>query len=111
MLATCITDEVLIRLFQRHFPDPVSALLRLEKHLASIPLSFNLKAQLRELSFPPQPGLANGVPSFIYYFLPHSGWGSDKQVPTNPLDANFVKGTDGISLNLRSEEHTSELQS
>jgi hypothetical protein len=100
MLATCITDEVLIRLFQRHFPDPVSALLRLEKHLASIPLSFNLKAQLRELSFPPQPGLANGVPSFIYYFLPDSGWGSDKQVPTNPLDANFVKGTDGISLNL-----------
>jgi hypothetical protein len=100
MLATCLTDEVLIRLFQRHFPDPVSALLRLERHLAAIPLSFSLKAQLRELSFPPQPGLPNGAPSFIYYFLPDSGWGSDKQVPTNPLDANFVKATDGISLNL-----------
>ena len=100
MLATCITDEMLVRLFQRHFADHVAALLRLERHLASIPLSFNLKTQLRELPYPPTPGHPNGVPSLIYYFLPDSGWGSDKQVPANPLDPNFVKATDGIGLNL-----------
>jgi hypothetical protein len=100
MFSTFIADEVLIRLFQRHFADTVAALLRLDRHLASIPLSFNLKTQLREMVYSPMQGLPNGLPSFIYYFLPDSGWGSDNQAPANPLDAAFVKTTDGISLNL-----------
>lgn len=94
------SDELLIRLFQRHFADPVAALLRLEKHLTSIQLPFDLKRQLRELPYPPQPGLPYGLPSFIYYYVPNSGWGSHKPMPQDPLDVNFVYATDGIGLNL-----------
>jgi hypothetical protein len=99
MLATFQADEVLIRLFQRHFSDPVTALLRLERHLTAVPLSFDLKAQVREMDYPAMPGLPDGMPSFIYYYLPNSGWGSNNPVPVDPLDASFVKCSDGALLN------------
>lgn len=100
MLSTCATDEMLCRLFQRHFPDPVSALLRLEKHLAAVPLSFDVRKQLRELEFRPHAGCPDGSPSLIYYFLPKSGWGSNNPAPANPLHADFVYATDGLCLNM-----------
>ena len=93
-------DQVLIRLFERHFADPVAALRRLEKHLAEVPLPFNLNLQLRELTYPPQPDFPNGLPSFIYYFLPGTGWGSQNPFPGDPLHPDFVKAADGVSLNL-----------
>lgn len=96
----CVSDELLVRLFQRHFVDPASALIRLEKHLAAIRLPFDLKAKLRELTYPPQPMLPNGFQSSIYYYVPNSGWGSGKKSSTNPLDINFVYSGDGIGLNL-----------
>src|SRR5579872_3098087 len=64
------TDQMLTRLFARHFDDPVAALKRLEKYFAAIPQPFDLHAQLRELAYPAQPGLPEGLPSLIYYFLP-----------------------------------------
>jgi hypothetical protein len=45
-----VADERLIRLFQRHFDDPVAALRRLDRHLANVELSFDFKTQLRELT-------------------------------------------------------------
>lgn len=93
-------DELLIRLFQRHFTDPVAALRRLDSHLASVSLPFDLKAQLRELPFPPQPGLPDGMPSCIYYFVPNSRRGSDRPAPDDPLHPSFVNACDGIGLNL-----------
>ncbi|HEY5042317.1 MAG TPA: hypothetical protein VIK53_09970 [Verrucomicrobiae bacterium] len=100
MSNTNISDELLVRLFQRHFPDAASAVLRLENHLAAIPLLFDFKTKLREVKFIPQPALPNGMPSFIYYFVPNSGWGSDQKVSANLLDTNFVKACDGVGLNL-----------
>jgi hypothetical protein len=98
--ATARSDELLLRLFGRHFDDAVAALLRFDKHLINISLPFDLRAQLREIPHPPQPRLPNGLASFIYYYVPNSGWGSQNPFPTDPLDDNFVYSSDGIGLNL-----------
>jgi hypothetical protein len=95
-----VNDELVIRLFQRHFDDPVATLRRLDAHLASVDLPFDLKAQLRELIYPPQPGLPDGLPSFIYYFVPDSHRGSAQSNPETPLHPAFLRTTDGIGLNL-----------
>jgi len=95
-----MSDQLLIRLFQRHFADPVTALRRLDAHLASVSLPFDLRAQLRELPFPPQPGLPNGIPSCIYYFVPNSRRGSNQATSEDPLHPSFINACDGIGLNL-----------
>jgi hypothetical protein len=95
-----LDTEILARLFERHFDDPVSAVIRLETHLKSVRLPFDLHGQLREMCFPPQRNWPNGRPSWIYYFLPNSGYGSNLAYPTDPLDANFVRTADGFCLNM-----------
>jgi hypothetical protein len=95
-----VNDELLIRLFHRHFADPASALRRLDEHLASVKLPFDLKTQLRELHFPPQRSLPKGLPSFIYYFVPNSRRGTDQPVSDDPLHPSFLNACDGIGLNL-----------
>jgi hypothetical protein len=94
-----VSDELLIRLFRRHFVDPVSALRRLDAHLTSVELPFDLNAQLREISIPPQPGLPNGAPSIIHYYVPNCGRGSDQPIHEDPLHHSFVNVCDGIGLN------------
>jgi hypothetical protein len=93
-----VKDELLIRLFQRHFADPVAAVRRLDAHLVSVELPFDFHTQLRELAYPPQPGMPNGMPSFIYYFVPNSRRGTDQ--PTEKDPRSFVNAADGIGLNL-----------
>jgi hypothetical protein len=78
----------------------VVALRRLDAHLASVELPFDLKAQLRELPYPPQPGMPNGLPSFIYYFVPNSRRGTDQLMPGDPLHPSFINACDGVGLNL-----------
>ena len=95
-----MNDELLIRLFQRHFTDPVAALRRLDAHLVTVELPFDFKAQLRELPWPPQPGLPNGFPSVIYYFVPNTRRGTDQPTNVDPLHPSFVNACDGIGLNL-----------
>jgi hypothetical protein len=95
-----MNDELLHRLFQRHLDDPDSALHRLNEYLAVIDLPFDLKGQLRELQFPPQPSLPNGMPSFIYYFVPGSRRGTDQRIHPLPLHPSFLNSGDGIGLNL-----------
>ena len=95
-----MNDELLIRLFQRHFADPVAAIRRLDAHLAAVELPFDFSAQLRELAYPPQPGLPNGMPSLIYYFVPNSRRGTDQPAKEDPLHPSFVNASDGVGLNL-----------
>jgi hypothetical protein len=95
-----MNDALLIRVFHRHYADSVAAVRRLDAHLMSAKLPFDLHAQLRELHYPPQPGLPNGMPSFIYYFVPNSGRGTDQPVKGDPLHPSFVNAADGIGLNL-----------
>lgn len=112
-----MSDELLIRLFRRHFGNPTAALLRLDSHLATVQLPFDLKRQLRELTYPPQPGLPDGMPSRIQYFVPNSIGGTAQATPGDPLDPSFVRGGDGIGLNfgcpvrlLRALDALSQLQ-
>jgi hypothetical protein len=93
-----MSDEFLIRLFRRHFTDSVAALRRLDSHLATVELPFDLRAQLRELIFPPQPNLPDGLPSLIYYFVPNSKRGTDQPEKKDPR--SFINSCDGIGLNL-----------
>lgn len=95
-----MSDDLLIRLFQRHLADPVAAVRRLDAHLASMDLPFDLKAQIRELAYPPQPGLPKGLPSFIYYFVPRTRRGTDQPSKKDPLHPSFVNSCDGFGLNL-----------
>jgi hypothetical protein len=95
-----MNDDLLIRLFQRHYADPVAALRRLDAHLGSVELPFDVKGQLRELQYPPQPSLPNGMPSFIYYFAPNSVRGTDQPTRKDPLHPSFLNACDGIGLNL-----------
>ena len=94
------SDELLVRLFDRHCDEPGIALRQLNERLSSIALPFDLKTQLRELPFPPRPDLAQGLPSLIYYFVPNSTQGSERPVPPDPLHPAFLKTCDGIGLNL-----------
>lgn len=93
-------DGVLVGLFRRHFHDPAAAVVRLDRHLSRLNLPFKFRLQLRELRYPPQPGFPNGIDSFVYYYVPNSGWGSNKQFPADPLHRDFVYYSDGIGLNL-----------
>lgn len=92
--------DLLVRLLCPHYDDAVAAFQRLERNLANVELPFDdLYAQFRELEFPAQPCLPNGMPSFIYYFVPNSGWGSHNAPPIDPLDSTFVGTGDGIGMN------------
>ena len=62
-----MNDDLIIRLFQRHFADPIAAVRRLDMHLASVVLPFDFHALLRELPYSPQPSLPNEMPSFTLW--------------------------------------------
>ena len=95
-----LADQMLARLFQRHFGDPISALRRLENLLSLVELPFDLKAQLRELDFFPQPEVPNPQ-KFVYYFVPNSRKGTDKIVDPakfpDPLHQIYLNKADEIN--------------
>lgn len=78
------------KLFFRHFDGPVDALRRFERNLGSVGLPFDVLARLREIEYPPYPGYDQGMPSFIYYFVPGTGWGTFNKASTNPIAHEFV---------------------
>jgi hypothetical protein len=88
------------KLFARHFVDPVDALRRLERNLSSVGLPFDVLERLKELEFPPYPGFDQGMPSFIYYFVSGTGWGTCGRTASSPTSADFVYANDGVGLNL-----------
>lgn len=98
-----LADQILARLFQRHFDNAVSALRRFENLLSSVDLPFDLKAQLRELILPAQPRIPN-PPIYVYYYVPDSRKGTDKAVDSNnfpnPLHEAYLHKADGIGINL-----------
>ena len=58
--------DLLLRLFARHLRSPNGAADRFKSLVAEVRMPFDPVAQLRETAYPPQPGLAHGLPSFIY---------------------------------------------
>jgi len=97
-----LADQILARLFGRHFDDPIPALQRFERLLSGAELPFDFKTQLRELIFPPQPKVPN-PPRFVYYFVPNSKRGTDKVIDlkiSDPLHNAYLNKADGIGINL-----------
>ena len=88
------------KLFFQHFDDPVDALRRFERNLGSVGLPFDVLARLREIEYPPYPGYDQGMPSFIYYFVPGTGWVTFNKASKNPIAPEFVSVNDGVGLNL-----------
>ncbi len=92
--------DLLLNLFQRHLPDPAEAIARLQAGIECLDLPFDPLGRIREMAYPPQPGLPEGLPPFVYYFVPGSGQGSERPLPTDPVNLSYLKGGDGIGLNL-----------
>jgi hypothetical protein len=92
--------DLLLRLFARHSRSPNQAIARFKHLLAEAGLPFDPTGQLREMTYPPQPSLPHGLPSFIYYFVPGSGQGSEVPLPASAWSPAFLKSADGIALNL-----------
>lgn len=90
-----------MNLFARHFPDPVAALARLDSHLANVALPLDIKRKVRELSWPPDPAVPNGLRSWIYYHVPGAKSSSlNRDDSKDPLHPSFLNSTDGVGLNL-----------
>src|SRR4030095_2227789 len=53
----------------------------------------------RRHEYPPYPGYESGMPNVYYYFVPKSGWGSERPFPSDPLNPAFVRSMDGFGLN------------
>jgi hypothetical protein len=87
-------------LFARHFSSPENAVRRFIQNLQTAALPFDLVSYLRELAYPPYPTFECGLPSWIYYYVPGTNWGSYRGQPTNALDPNFVYSGDGMGLNM-----------
>jgi hypothetical protein len=63
-------------------------------------LPFDLLRQIRKHEYPGYPTYEDGLPAVYYYFVPDSGWGSDRAFPSDPLNPAFVRSMDGFGLNL-----------
>ena len=87
-------------IFDRHYPDGPSALKRFRQRLAEAKLEFDVEANIREQKMPPQAGFPRGLPSFIYYYVPGTQFGSAKKLPAGPSDPRHAFTSDGIGLNM-----------
>ena len=67
--------------------------------LKTAKLPFELLEQLRRHDYPGYPTFECGLPATYCYYMPNSGWGSDRPLPNDPLHSDFVYSTDGLGLN------------
>ncbi|MDP2136520.1 MAG: hypothetical protein Q8J74_01580 [Candidatus Didemnitutus sp.] len=94
------SEELLLQLLRRHRSDPDAAAERLRAWVEKNRPPFDPVGGLRQLVYPPQPRLPDGLPPFTYYFVPGSGQGSERTIPSDPTCLSFLKDADGIGLNL-----------
>jgi hypothetical protein len=94
------SEELLLQLLRHHRTDPDEAAARLRAWVEKNRPPFDPVGGLRQLLYPPQPPLPDGLPPFTYYFVPGSGQGSERMLPSEPTSLSFLKDADGIGLNL-----------
>ena len=92
--------ELLGKLFERHYANSAAALKRFRNNLAAAKLSFDVEANVREQLFLTQAGFPRGMPSFIYYYIHGTHFGSAKGLPSGPRDPAHTMSSDGIGLNM-----------
>lgn len=91
--------QLLVELFVAHYGDGGKLLDQFLSRLKVVKLPFDLLEQLWRHDYPNYPTFECGLPATYYYYVPNSGWGSDRPFPSDPLRADFVYSTDGIGLN------------
>ncbi len=87
-------------LFDRHYSDATRELQRFRERLAKAQLGFDVEAGIREQKMPPQAGFQQGLPSFIYYYVLGTQFGSVKKLPVDAHDPAHAFSSDGIGLNM-----------
>jgi hypothetical protein len=87
-------------LFERHYPDGPGALRLFRERLAQAKLDFDVEACIREQKLPRQAGFPLDLPSFIYYYVPGTQFGSGKKLPVHASDPAHAFSSDGIGLNM-----------
>jgi hypothetical protein len=93
-------STALEKLFDRHFPDGPNELKCFRQRLEEVQLAFDVEANIREQILPPQPGFPNGLPSFIYYYIKGTQFGTGKRLPVGHGDPRHIFTSDGIGLNM-----------
>ena len=93
-------STTLERLFERHFPDGQNELKCFRQRLKEVQLTFDVEANIREQSLPPQAGFPNGLPSFIYYYIKGTQFGTGKAIPADQGGSRHTFTSDGIGLNM-----------
>jgi len=98
--STAASIALLTKLFDRHYKDGAATLIRFQANLAAASLSFDVVANVRERVFSPQAGFPQGMPSFIYYHIHGTRFGSTKAPPSRAEDPAHAVSSDGIGLNM-----------
>jgi hypothetical protein len=68
--------------------------------LAVVSPEFDLERSITEDCIPKQRGFPTGLPSFIYYFIPGTGFGSVTKAPASADPSVHLRTSDGIGLNM-----------
>lgn len=93
-------ETALETLFGRHYPDGSSALKRFRERLAEVRLDFDVEANISVLDSLPQASFQRGLPSFIYYYIYGTQFGTVKKLPVEAGDPGHAFTSDGIGLNM-----------
>jgi len=94
-----VQREPLEQLFERHFDNPRLALERFRFRLSVVKFDFEIERNLTEFQIPDDMGFPTNLPSWIYYHIPGTRFGSVRTFGKNPTIANHLYSSDGIGLN------------
>jgi hypothetical protein len=88
------------QLFERHYPDGEAALTRFRAHLAQAKLEFDVEGSISEHRFPDQTGQPSVIPSFVFYYVPSTRFGSVRVIEEPATESAHLQTSDGIGLNM-----------
>ncbi len=91
-------NTILETLFDNHYSDGPSALKQFRNNIKKANLNFEIETNIAVLESPPQKGFPNGMPSFVYYYLIGTRFGTNKKIPTDSSPHSFT--SDGVGLNM-----------
>jgi hypothetical protein len=92
---------LLENLFNRQYPiDGAAKLNRFRTLLGEAKLEIDVESSMTEHNVPPTPDFPYGLPSFIYYYVYGTQFGSVKKIPAGAGESAHAFSSDGIGLNM-----------